>query len=91
VGDMTSIGTLFAFVLVCISVIVLRKTEPNMQREFKTPFVPLVPLLGVAACVLMMVGLGWTNWLRLFAWMALGVIIYFIYSKKNSNLNNLNK
>jgi basic amino acid/polyamine antiporter, APA family len=88
VGDMTSIGTLFAFVLVCISVIILRKKEPNMVREFRTPLVPLVPILGVAACLLMMIGLGWTNWLRLFAWMAIGVIFYFAYSKKNSKLNN---
>jgi len=88
VGDMTSIGTLFAFVLVCISVIILRKKEPNMVREFKTPLVPFIPLLGVAVCCAMMYGLGWTNWLRLFAWMALGVIFYFAYGKKNSVLNN---
>ncbi len=88
VGDMTSIGTLFAFVLVCISVIILRKKEPNMVREFRTPWVPFVPILGVAACLLMMVGLGWTNWLRLFAWMAIGIVFYFAYSKKNSKLNN---
>jgi APA family basic amino acid/polyamine antiporter len=91
VGDMTSIGTLFAFVLVCISVIILRKTEPNMKREFRTPWVPLVPLLGVAVCIAMMVGLGWPNWLRLFAWMAIGVLIYFVYSKRNSVLNNPKK
>lgn len=91
VGDMTSIGTLFAFVLVCISVIVLRKKEPEMKREFKTPLVPLVPILGVFACGLMMIGLGWTNWLRLFAWMAFGVILYFAYGKKNSKLNNPDK
>ncbi len=88
VGDMTSIGTLFAFVLVCVAVIILRKKEPNMVREFKTPLVPLIPILGVIACLLMMIGLGWTNWLRLFAWMGLGVIIYFIYGIKNSRLNN---
>jgi APA family basic amino acid/polyamine antiporter len=91
VGDMTSIGTLFAFVLVCIAVIILRKKEPNMVREFKTPWVPFVPILGVLSCSLMMYGLGWTNWLRLFAWMALGVIFYFIYGKKNSVLNNPKK
>ena len=91
VGDMTSIGTLFAFVLVCISVIILRKTEPNMKREFRTPWVPLVPLLGVAVCISMMVGLGWPNWLRLFVWMAIGVVIYFVYSKRNSKLNNPDK
>jgi APA family basic amino acid/polyamine antiporter len=88
VGDMTSIGTLFAFVLVCISVIILRKKEPNMVREFKTPLVPFVPLLGVVVCCAMMYGLGWTNWLRLFAWMAIGVVFYFAYGKKNSVLNN---
>lgn len=91
VGDMTSIGTLFAFVLVCISVIILRKKEPNMVREFKTPLVPFVPLLGVFVCCAMMYGLGWTNWLRLFVWMALGIIFYFAYGKKNSVLNNPEK
>lgn len=91
VGDMTSIGTLFAFVLVCIAVIILRKKEPNMVREFKTPWVPFIPILGVLSCSLMMYGLGWTNWLRLFAWMALGVVFYFIYGKKNSVLNNPKK
>jgi basic amino acid/polyamine antiporter, APA family len=91
VGDMTSIGTLFAFVLVCIAVIVLRKTNPELKREFRTPWVPFVPILGVIACVLMMVGLGWTNWLRLFIWMAIGIVIYFVYSKKNSKLNNPDK
>lgn len=88
VGDMTSIGTLFAFVLVCISVIILRKREPDMKREFKTPWVPFVPILGIIVCLAMMYGLGWPNWLRLFAWMAMGIIIYFTYSKKNSALNN---
>ncbi|MDI9309792.1 MAG: amino acid permease [Limnohabitans sp.] len=88
VGDMTSIGTLFAFILVCISVIVLRKTEPDMKREFKTPLVPLVPIAGVIVCLLMILGLGWPNWLRLIVWMAVGCIIYFGYSKKNSKLNN---
>jgi APA family basic amino acid/polyamine antiporter len=88
VGDMTSIGTLFAFILVCISVIVLRKTEPDMKREFKTPFVPIVPILGVIVCLAMIYGLGWTNWLRLGVWLIIGLLIYFIYSRKNSNLNN---
>jgi APA family basic amino acid/polyamine antiporter len=88
VGDMTSIGTLFAFILVCISVIVLRKTEPNLKREFKTPFVPVVPILGVLVCLAMIYGLGWTNWLRLLVWLALGLIIYFFYGKKKSKLNN---
>lgn len=88
VGDMTSIGTLFAFILVCISVIVLRKTEPDMKREFKTPFVPVVPILGVLVCLAMIYGLGWTNWARLIGWLAIGLVIYFAYGKKNSKLNN---
>jgi len=88
VGDMTSIGTLFAFILVCISVIVLRKTEPDMKREFKTPFVPIVPILGIIVCLAMIYGLGWTNWLRLVGWLLLGFIVYFGYSKKRSKLNN---
>jgi APA family basic amino acid/polyamine antiporter len=91
VGDMTSIGTLFAFILVCISVIVLRKTEPDLKREFKTPFVPLVPILGVIVCLAMIYGLGWTNWLRLGVWLAIGLVFYFVYSKKNSKLNNPDK
>ena len=91
VGDMTSIGTLFAFILVCFSVIVLRKTEPDMKREFKTPFVPLVPILGIIVCLAMIYGLGWTNWLRLLLWLAIGLVIYFAYGKKNSKLNNPEK
>ncbi|MBC7522884.1 MAG: amino acid permease [Flavobacterium sp.] len=91
VGDMTSIGTLFAFILVCISVVVLRKTEPEMKREFKTPLVPLVPIAGVLVCFLMILGLGWANWLRLIVWLAIGLIIYFAYGKKNSVLNNPDK
>ncbi len=88
VGDMTSIGTLFAFILVCFSVIVLRKTEPDMKREFKTPFVPVVPILGIVVCLAMIYGLGWTNWLRLILWLAIGLVIYFTYGKKHSKLNN---
>ncbi len=91
VGDMTSIGTLFAFILVCFSVIVLRKTEPDLKREFKTPFVPIVPILGIIVCLAMIYGLGWTNWLRLILWLAIGLVIYFVYSKKNSKLNNQDK
>lgn len=88
VGDMTSIGTLFAFVLVCISVIILRKEEPDMVREFKTPFVPFVPILGAVVCLAMMYGLGWVNWMRLFIWMGMGIVVYFSYGRRNSVLNN---
>lgn len=84
VGDMTSIGTLFAFTLVCLGVLVLRKTDPDRPRSFKVPFVPLVPILGIIVCVAMMLGLGENNWERLFIWMGIGFVIYFTYSVRNS-------
>ena len=86
VGDMTSIGTLFAFMLVCVAVIILRKTDPDMPRAFKTPLVPFVPILGILVCGAMIVGLGWTNWLRLGGWLLIGFVIYFGYSKGHSLL-----
>ena len=86
VGDMTSIGTLFAFMLVCVAVIILRKTDPDMPRAFKTPLVPLVPILGIIVCGAMIFGLGWTNWLRLGGWLLIGFVIYFGYSKRHSLL-----
>ncbi|MEP7268402.1 MAG: amino acid permease [Saprospiraceae bacterium] len=88
VGDMTSIGTLFAFCLVCIGVIILRKTDPDLPRQFRAPWVPVLPILGVIICLAMMFGLGWTNWTRLFGWLAIGLFIYFFYSKKHSTLQN---
>ncbi|MEJ7627043.1 MAG: amino acid permease [Ferruginibacter sp.] len=86
VGDMTSIGTLFAFILVCVAVIILRKTEPDMPRQFKTPLVPFVPILGIIVCSAMIFGLGWTNWARLGGWLLIGFVIYFLYSRKHSKL-----
>ena len=86
VGEMTSIGTLFAFMLVCAGVMILRKTDPDLPRQFKTPLVPLVPILGIVVCGAMIFGLGWPNWLRLFIWLAIGFIIYFAYGIKNSKL-----
>jgi APA family basic amino acid/polyamine antiporter len=91
VGDMTSIGTLFAFMLVCVAVIVLRKTNPELKREFKTPLVPFVPILGIIVCGAMIYGLGWTNWARLVGWLAIGFVIYFGYSRRNSKLGNPDK
>ncbi len=88
VGDMTSIGTLFAFMLVCAAVIILRKSNPDLPRQFKTPLVPWVPILGIIVCGLMILGLGWTNWLRLIGWLVIGFIIYFGYSVKHSKLRN---
>lgn len=88
VGHMTSIGTLFAFMLVCLAVIILRKREPNMPRQFKTPLVPFIPILGIIACGLMIFGLGWQNWARLAGWLAIGMVIYYGYSRKNSKLRD---
>lgn len=86
VGEMTSIGTLFAFILVCIGVWLLRRSHPHIKRQFKTPLVPLVPILGVVVCGAMIFGLGWTNWTRLAGWLAIGCIIYFGYSVRHSKL-----
>lgn len=88
VGEMTSIGTLLAFVLVCIGVWVLRVKQPDLPRAFKTPLVPLVPILGVLSCVFMMVFLPGDTWLRLIIWLAIGFAIYFGYSAKKSKLRN---
>ncbi len=85
-GHMVSIGTLFAFTLVCIGVIVLRKKNPTVERPFRTPFVPLIPILGIIVCVLMMASLPIESWERLGIWMLIGIVIYFAYSKKHSLL-----
>jgi APA family basic amino acid/polyamine antiporter len=86
VGEMTSIGTLFAFVLVCIGIMVMRKTHPELPRPFRTPFVPVVPIIGIFVNLFLMAGLGWENWARLFIWMALGLAVYFGYSRHHSHL-----
>jgi APA family basic amino acid/polyamine antiporter len=88
VGEMTSIGTLFAFVLVCLGVWILRVRDPNAPRQFKTPFMPVVPILGIAANLLMIFGLGWTNWLRLGVWLLIGLVIYFAYGQSHSKLKS---
>ncbi len=85
-GDLTSIGTLLAFVLVCAGVIILRKTDPNLARPFKTPLVPLVPILGILVCSAMIFSLWGTTLVSAFAWMILGLLIYFGYSKNQSKL-----
>ncbi|MBS7564849.1 amino acid permease [Mucilaginibacter sp. Bleaf8] len=86
VGEMTSIGTLLAFVLVCAGVLVLRKQQPNIHRPFKTPLVPLVPVLGIITCFAMMTFLPGDTWLRLIIWLAIGLAIYFAYGIKNSKV-----
>jgi len=88
VGEMTSIGTLFAFILVCIGVWVMRKKMPELPRAFKTPMVPLIPILGIAVCLFMMVFLPMDTWIRLLVWMLIGMDIYLVYGAKNSHLGN---
>ena len=87
-GNLTSVGTLLAFVLVCIGVILLRKTDPTLVRPFKTPLVPLVPILGIVICSAMILSLWGSTLFYSFAWMVLGLVIYFAYSKKNSKLKD---
>src|SRR5712692_4070683 len=84
--DLTNIGTLFAFILVCIGIIILRKRDPDRPRAFKTPFVPVVPLLGVVSCVLLMFGLPWITWVRFALWLIVGMLIYFSYGFRRSHL-----
>lgn len=87
VGEMTSIGTLFAFILVIIGVWIMRNRRPDLARGFKVPALPLVAILGVVTCGAMILGLGWTNWLRLGVWLLIGLVFYFMYGKKHSKLN----
>ena len=84
--DLTNIGTLFAFALVCIGVLVLRYTEPDRPRPFRVPFAWPVCLLGAGACVFIMVGLPAHAWVRFGWWLALGLAIYFLYGKRHSHL-----
>ena len=86
VGEMTSIGTLFAFVLVCIGVWIMRRRRPEVPRGFVVPMLPVVSTLGVVTCGAMIYGLGWTNWLRLAVWLAIGLVFYFGYSRGHSHL-----
>ncbi|MCC6840576.1 MAG: amino acid permease [Flavobacteriales bacterium] len=84
VGEMTSIGTLLAFILVSIGVMMMRKRMPDAPRAFRTPLVPFVPIMGVLVCGVMMAALPWDTWLRLVVWLLIGIVIYFNYSVKHS-------
>ena len=89
-GELVSIGTLLAFVIVCAGIIVLRKKRPDINRPFKTPMVPLFPILGIIICGLQMYALPTDTWLRLIIWMAIGIVIYFTYSIKHSKVRKEN-
>ncbi len=87
-GELVSIGTLLAFVIVCIGILILRKTKPYIERPFRTPWVPVVPILGAVICLAQMIALPFDTWLRLIVWFAIGLAIYFLYSKSHSKLNS---
>lgn len=90
-ADLSNIGTLFAFILVAIAVLILRKTQPDRQRGFRVPFVPLTPILAVVTCLILMASLTLENWIRFFVWMVIGLVIYLLYSRKHSTLRMLNR
>lgn len=87
-GELVSIGTLLAFAIVCVGIIILRVKRPDLPRSFKTPWVPLIPILGAGICILQMVSLPWETWARLIVWMALGFVIYFTYGIRKSKIRN---
>lgn len=86
-AELTNIGTLFAFIVVSAGVLVLRKTQPDLKRAFKTPLVPLVPLLAIAFCSYLVLQLPLTTWISFVTWLLIGLVIYFIYGRKHSTLN----
>jgi basic amino acid/polyamine antiporter, APA family len=86
-SSMVSIGTLLAFTIVCLSVVVLRKTKPDLERQFRTPWVPFIPIAGAIICFAQMLFLPLATWIRLLGWLAVGMAIYFSYSYKHSRLN----
>jgi APA family basic amino acid/polyamine antiporter len=88
IGKMVNIGTLLAFVIVCIAVMVLRNTNPLQPRPFRTPLVPLVPILGIIFNGYMMYKLGWINWARLIIWLVIGLVVYFTYGRYHSRVSN---
>jgi basic amino acid/polyamine antiporter, APA family len=85
-ADLTSIGTLFAFVLVCVAVLIMRRVDPDRPRPFRVPFSPAFPIVGIALCLMLMMSLPGENWLRLFVWLAIGFVLYFSYGSRNSKL-----
>ncbi|HZT59717.1 MAG TPA: amino acid permease [Pyrinomonadaceae bacterium] len=87
-AEMTSIGTLFAFVIVCGAVLVMRRTHPEANRPFRAPFVPLVPILGILTCLLLMFSLPYENWVRLIIWLIIGLVIYFGYGRRHSVMSH---
>jgi APA family basic amino acid/polyamine antiporter len=88
-GHMTSMGTLLAFVIVCVGVLVLRRTDPSRRRAFRTPYVPYVPVLGIVVCGALMLSLPGQTWLLALVWLLIGLVVYFTYSRRHSNLRRV--
>jgi APA family basic amino acid/polyamine antiporter len=88
VGEMTSIGTLFAFMLVCAGVWIMRRRRPDLERGFTVPAIPVVAVSGIVVCAAMIYGLGWTNWMRLGGWLVIGLVIYATYGRRHSRLES---
>jgi APA family basic amino acid/polyamine antiporter len=88
-GQMVSIGTLMAFIIVCAGVWVMRVKRPDVQRPFKTPWVPFVPIMGIIISLAMMLGLNGVTWIRLVVWLIIGMVIYFTYGQKHSKVQKM--
>jgi APA family basic amino acid/polyamine antiporter len=89
IGKMVNIGTLLAFVIVCIAIMVLRKKSPNQPRPFRTPWIPFIPIMGILFNGYMMYKLGWVNWARLIVWLIIGLVVYFTYGRHNSRVQHM--
>ena len=90
-AELTNIGTLFAFILVCAGVIILRWRQPELNRPFRCPWVPVIPVLGMLICFHLMLSLPWVTWIRFFVWLGIGMVIYLCYSRRHSNLATQSK
>jgi APA family basic amino acid/polyamine antiporter len=88
-GDMVNIGTLLAFVIVCAGVWIVRRRNPNLERPFRTPMVPLVPILGIVISGYLMYNLPLATWIRLVVWLAIGLLIYFGYGRRHSRVQQV--
>lgn len=86
-GELISIGTLFAFIIVCVGILYLRYSQPGLPRPFRCPLVPWVPIGGILSCLYLVVGLPWETWLRLIVWLVIGLVVYFLYGQFHSNLS----
>jgi APA family basic amino acid/polyamine antiporter len=86
VAELTNIGTLAAFVLVSVAILILRRTQPNLRRGFRVPLVPLIPILSIIGSIVLIVSLPWVTLVRFVVWLAIGLVIYFLYSRHSSRL-----